>query len=190
MYKYNDINTNTSNNNDNLPIWTIIIHFQSFPFDKIINCSTLAEIERYYNHSLKQALFLMNGSTNAYNSLTVESKKVLWDSINIGDNVMYQSITNNFLKSIENIKLIPVKFLIVGYPIIQLSIQSINKHGHQVLLKDSIIDINKNIKKESNEYKVIIQGIDMTCHLNVSMYNLWHLFSHGDLFLYIIVVYC
>ena len=185
--------TNISDNNDlnnKLPVWTITIHFQSFPYDKIINCSTLSEIERYYNHSLKQALYLLHGNSNIYNTLTIESKKSLWDSINTNDNKMYQSITNNFSKSIDVVKLIPVRFLIVGYPTIQLSIQSINKNGYETLLKDPIIDINNNIKKQNyNIYKIIIQGIDMTCHLNVPIYELWNLFSHGDLFLYVIIIY-
>jgi len=185
-----DMSIHNNDNDDNkLPIWTITIHFQTFPRD-IIPCSTLSDSERYFSHSLKQALYLLHGSTSAYNSLTVELKKSFWDSVCSGsDYQTFQSISSDLLLISTTVNKLPIRFIKQGYPTRQISIEVL-KNEDEILLSDVISQLNDNDIKSSDQYKLLVHGIDITCHLNVPIQELWRRFHHGDFFMYIIILIC
>lgn len=172
-----DMTTENSNNNK-LP-WIVTIHFQSFPFNQIVNCSTLKDSERYYNHSLKQALYLLHGNTNAFNSLTIECKQSVWNSVCTGDYNTFQQVSRDLISTTSTIKKLPIKFIKLGYPTVQINIDT----TRVILLKD-VID---KLDDHDMNSRLLVHGIDISCHLNVPIYDIWKLFYHGDLFMYIII---
>jgi len=183
-----DMSIHNNDNDDNkLPLWTITIHFQTFPRE-IIPCSTLSDSERYFSHSLKQALYLLHGSTSAYNSLTVELKKSLWDSVCTGtDYQTFQRISSNLLSTTVN--KLPIRFIKKGNPTRQICIELV-KNGEEILLSDIISQLGDSDLKSSDHYKLLVHGIDITCHLNIPVRELWRIFHHGDFFMYIIILIC
>jgi autophagy-related protein 5 len=104
---------------DNLGPWRIVVHFQGYPTNKIIKCSTRESAEKFYSHSLKQALFVVEGSTRAFNNLAVEQQEHLWEGCNSGSRGIYEQVARSLRPTAEAIRSIPVRVLFRDKPTAQ-----------------------------------------------------------------------
>lgn len=115
----------------------MVVHFQAFPSFLLLRCTNPEESEHFYFHSLKQALFLLHGTTRLFNELSVEQQRSLWRSVQFGDHVQYGDVAGRLrpssLLSTENdahchteaqaalaqVKIVPVRLLRPGKPALQ-----------------------------------------------------------------------
>lgn len=74
----------------------ITVHFQAFPSSKILKCVTPLDCEKFFFHSLKQALYVLHGHTRPYNDISVEQQRALWKALCNGDYVAYEQIAATF----------------------------------------------------------------------------------------------
>ena len=73
-------------------IWKIYVRFQNFPVQYILNCNQNNNIEKYYFHSLKQAIFVLHNSTRIFNELSIHQQQLLWLSIKNCNQQLYEDI--------------------------------------------------------------------------------------------------
>ena len=73
-------------------IWKIYVRFQNFPVQYILNCNQNNNIEKYYFHSLKQAIFVLHNSTRIFNELSIHQQQLLWFSIKNCNQQLYEDI--------------------------------------------------------------------------------------------------
>ena len=89
--------------------WRVTVHFRDFPVDKILKCNREAS-EKTYMHTLKQALFVLQGNTRAFNAMVTEQQQLLWEASNSGSRGLFDSIATE-LQGTENVKCVPVRIL-------------------------------------------------------------------------------
>ena len=89
--------------------WRVTVHFRDFPVDKILKCSRESS-EKMYMHTLKQALFVLQGNTRAFNAMVIEQQQLLWEASNSGSRGLFDSIATE-LQGTENVKCVPVRIL-------------------------------------------------------------------------------
>jgi len=175
--------------------WALTVHFSSFPADALIRCGSLADSERFFLHSLKQALFLLGGSTRGFNAVSVEDQKQLWDSVCQGSRHSFNDVAEGFKpKSMGDCRMLPIRIFVFqkGHLTFPRTVQRpVNcEHSSQDLL--SVLQkqflLGGGAQGEGREEvveKAIVAGIEVP--LSASIFDLWHLFAHPDLFLYICV---
>lgn len=73
-------------------IWKIYVRFQNFPIQYILNCNQNNNIEKYYFHSLKQAIFVLHNSTRIFNELSIHQQQLLWLSIKNCNQQLFEDI--------------------------------------------------------------------------------------------------
>ncbi len=166
--------------------WRITVHFQGFPSDKLLRCSSYVEIEKQFMHTVKQAMFLLHGNSRVFTTLPLDKQSQLWDAICNTKGPEYYDVTQLLKPTITNTKIVPLRILQCNKPMIQRPFHCWNE-DKQTTLGDvsSAITSELGIKKE--EYEVVIQGItfaDLDMH-QIELYSLWSALSSSDLFLYI-----
>lgn len=98
----------------------IMVHFQAFPVQKLLKCTTSVQCEQMYFHSLKQALFVLHGNTRAFNELSVEQQRKLWQSTQTGNLIDFEGVAvamrpsaelseSNSTRSIQSLRGLPVR---------------------------------------------------------------------------------
>lgn len=193
----------------------IMVHFQAFPVQKLLKCTTSVQCEQMYFHSLKQALFVLHGNTRAFNELSVEQQRKLWQSTQTGNLIEFEGVAvamrplsdSNGTRSIQSLRGLPVRVVRKNKPTLQRPV-SIFKHAETGTIPTrsktcagsdpvetsarpvvrtllQVLSEDFGIAAESSERKCIIQGVDVPLHAPI--YDLWRLMSHADLFLYIII---
>lgn len=125
---------------DTLP-WEITIHYSGFPSNELIKCGTATESLRMYSHSLKQALYLLSGSTRAFNELNIGRQSQLLEGIRTGNRGMFEEIARDLRPSEESVRLVPVRILRPGQVIIQrnISLHSKDKDPFVMSLLDVLV---------------------------------------------------
>lgn len=61
-----------------------------------------------YMHTLKQALFVLQGNTRSFNAMVLEQQQLLWEASNSGSRGMFESIATE-LRGGEIVKCVPVR---------------------------------------------------------------------------------
>ena len=115
---YDMMNGKVSSESHALPIspWGIVIHFTGFPTEKVMKCPNEPSSARLFAHSLKQALFLLYGSTRAYNTLPIDSQESLWLAAKLGQLSGFDPLVEILMPNIESIRVIPVRILFASLP--------------------------------------------------------------------------
>lgn len=192
--------------------WKIVVHFQAFPSSLLLKCSGPIESEHFYFHSLKQALFLIHGTTRLFNEMAVEQQRKLWNSVQSGDMAGFESVsgslrppallegsnanflpTRTVLSAISEVKAIPVRLIQIKSPVMQRPV-AVWKGGEsgeglslrtlgEVLLEDFSGAYPPPDAGDKGPVQCIVQGVEVP--LDAPMYDLWRMMSHCDLFLYI-----
>ena len=99
--------------------WKLRLHFNNYPSSQILPLEddvVLKLVERTYKNSLKQALFLQNGSSKVAMNLSKQSHQKIWDSILTSKHQLYQQVNNDLLNTPNNV---PVRILVDDQPAIQ-----------------------------------------------------------------------
>ena len=99
--------------------WKIKIHFNNYPSSQILPMEVshvLTVVERTFKNSLKQALFLQQGSTKVAMNMSKQSYEQLWESILTSNFQLYQQVDND-LQSVHN--MLPIRLMIDAKPPIQ-----------------------------------------------------------------------
>jgi Autophagy protein Apg5 len=84
------------------------VHFRNFPTEKILKCNSREAAEKAYMHSLKQALFVLQGNTRSFNAMVLEQQQSLWESANSGSRGLFESVAAE-LRGSETTKCIPIR---------------------------------------------------------------------------------
>lgn len=176
--------------------WKIIVHFRDFPGDKILKCNTREAAEKIYLHTLKQALFVLQGTTRAFNALVLEQQQLLWEGANSGSRGIFETVASELRGASEIIKCIPIRILLLcqdnakaGESPTHLCIQrpvhifKDQSQETQILLQDVLQKFIPEKNLSSNN--IFIHGIHVP--FETPILPLWKLCSHADLFLYIVV---
>jgi Autophagy protein Apg5 len=90
--------------------WRIVVRFRDFPTDAVIRCSTRETAEKMYMHTLKQALFVLQGNTRSFNAMVLEQQQLLWEGANSGSRGIFESVADD-LRGLEAVKCIPIRIL-------------------------------------------------------------------------------
>jgi len=210
--------------------------------DLLLKCSSLDTAERYYMHSLKQALFLLHGSTRAYNSMSVEDQKQLWESVWQGGSRQSFAEVAAKLKPVQaESRALPIRIFVITTtpsrgsqkgedggesvdktksnsssssssnsntntnPLPPRGMHKLSKSFPQALQRPvsaasssslslsqvlheaklcTNLDLHTLLMKDA--VRVVVAGVQIP--LNAPIYELWSMFAHADLFLYMVVV--
>jgi autophagy-related protein 5 len=174
--------------------WKITVHFDQFPVDALIRCQNSGEASKLYSHSLKQALFLLHGSTRAYNELSKEHRQALWDATTTAAYENFEVIANDLFADPINTRIIPVRILsTVWTSTLQRPFAALDSSTGQLTTVQTIFDIVdhhvhalSSISGSKVRYSLVVQGIVLP--KRARLYDIWRVFCHADLFLYVCVV--
>jgi hypothetical protein len=173
--------------------WKVVIHFQNFPAQLLLPGCDESTSEKYFFHSLKQALFLLSGNTHAFNELDIEAQRKLWEGLYAGDRGLYEEVASKFLpasllsfesaESAQSLKCIPVRIVQRSGAISQRPIGFVSQGfgGNHTTLRDVLSAEFHGLDIDGTA--VLIQGI--AAPLDVPLRDIWSLMCHGDLFLYV-----
>lgn len=164
--------------------WKISVHFSSFPNDKLLRCTTIETSERYFDHSLKQALYLLHGTSSSFYNMSVENKQQIWESITRSKYDLFKTIAITLKPKLIDVRLVPIRIIRHNKPTIQKPIQTINSNDTDMLLSD-VLDICLP-SFNFDLYSVLIQGVEIP--LSAPVFSVWSIFSHADFFLYICLI--
>jgi autophagy-related protein 5 len=164
--------------------WKISVHFHSFPNDKLLRCTTIESSERYFDHSLKQALYLLHGTSSSFYGMSVEDKQQIWEGITRSNYDLFETIAIILKPILIATRLVPVRIIRHSKPTIQKPIQTTNSNDTDMLLSD-VLEICLP-QFNSTLYSVLIQGIEIP--LSAPIFSVWSIFSHPDFFLYICLI--
>jgi Autophagy protein Apg5 len=84
------------------------VHFRNFPTEKILKCNSRETAEKTYMHSLKQALFVLQGNTRSFNAMVLEQQQSLWEGANSGSRGLFESVAAE-LRGSEITKCVPIR---------------------------------------------------------------------------------
>jgi autophagy-related protein 5 len=99
--------------------WKIKLHFNNYPSSQILPMEVsegLTVVERTFKNSLKQALFLQQGTAKVAMNMSKQSHELLWDSILTSNYQLYQQVDHD-LQSTHN--MLPIRLMIDAKPPIQ-----------------------------------------------------------------------
>ena len=102
--------------------WRIRLHFSNYPSSQLLplepdQVDTI--IERTFNNSLKQALFLQYGNSKVAMGMSKQIHQRLWDSIEASNYKLYQQINVDLQTSPTGIQLIPIRLFVDSKPPMQ-----------------------------------------------------------------------
>ena len=63
-----------------------------------------------YMHTLKQALYVLQGNTRSFNAMVLEQQQLLWEGANSGSRGIFESVADD-LRGLEAVKCIPIRIL-------------------------------------------------------------------------------
>ena len=63
-----------------------------------------------YMHTLKQALYVLQGNTRSFNAMVLEQQQLLWEGANSGSRGIFESVADD-LRGLEAVKSIPIRIL-------------------------------------------------------------------------------
>lgn len=61
-------------------------------------------------HTLKQALYVLQGNTRSFNAMVLEHQQLLWEGANSGSRGIFESVADD-LRGLEAVKCIPIRIL-------------------------------------------------------------------------------
>lgn len=105
--------------------WRIRLHFSNYPSSQLLPLEpdqVAPTIERSFNNSLKQALFLQYGNSKVAMNISKQTHQRLWDSIQTSNYKLYQQINADLQvlpSSNTGIQLIPIRLFVDSNPPIQ-----------------------------------------------------------------------
>lgn len=191
--------------------WEIVVHFQHFPSQLLLKCSTPVEAEHFYFHSLKQAVFLLHGSTRLFNELSVEVQRSLWQSVRTSNRSVFLSIADQMVTAgrldrgaVGELKSVPIRVVRKDKPVVQKPVAPFFPHtasaGGAVGVDSADVEVPRSLRDvllsdlagpldfsadTVDSLTCIIQGIEVP--LESPVFDLWRLMRHCDLFLYVII---
>lgn len=183
--------------------WELTVHFQHFPSQMLLKCATPSEIEHLYFHSLKQAVYLLHGSTRLFNELSVDAQRQLWQSVRISDHCAFLSVSEYLVNggaessaALRELKSLPIRVVRQDKPVVQRPVVPLltsdaptTSEARQKLLRDVLVlDLGAQLgisAETVDSFECVVHGIAVP--MESPIFDLWKLMHHCDLFLYIIV---
>lgn len=167
--------------------WKIQINFQNGKSYMELNCSNIDLTKRYYLHALKQALFLIHGSTNLYSNLSSEHQDVIWNGL---FQAQSQELFNEHRLVLDKfspvdlvMKQLPLRIIFIQNNEFSTIQQSIRMLGIYTLL--DVVQKCMNNFELIKTHNAICQGIIIPWEAPIL--EIWQLFCHSDLFLYLVL---
>jgi hypothetical protein len=99
----NDSNDNNNNNNNNNDIdksilpWKIVVHFQSFPAEKIIRFEGLDSVRWNFMSDLKQAMYVRLRSAKSVLNLPKQEQEQMWEGLKLNDSLKFWKINSKLI---------------------------------------------------------------------------------------------
>jgi len=173
--------------------WGLTVHFQSFPSDKLMRCSSQEVVKSHYMNVLKEATHLKLGDSNKVNNLPLSEQNDLWAGIVNLNFSQFWSINNKLQTEPLAMKYIPLRICIMGQPTIQEPVQDIEVEGHPRTLLSVLQELLPGLfpvasgegEVVTNNNLVLVQGIEPPLDTPISW--LYQQFSHPDNFLYVVI---
>ena len=109
--------------------WRIKLHFNNYPSNQVLpmeGSEVLSVVERTFKNSLKQALFLQQGTSKVAMNMSKQSHGILWESILTSNYKLYQEVDCDLQNTSQ---LLPVRLMIDSKPPIQRPIRVQGKHS-------------------------------------------------------------
>ena len=91
--------------------WRITVHFRDFPVETLLKCCSREAAEKMYMHTLKQALFVLQGNTRSFNAMIPEQQQLIWEGANSGSRAQFEGVAAD-LRGGEAVKCVPVRILL------------------------------------------------------------------------------
>jgi len=174
-------------------VWKITVRYRDFPADQLLQCCTREGAETLYLHSLKQALHSLHGSTRAFNSITGDDQRMLWESCNAcSSRDGFETAGAHGLRpaTAELARSVPVRLLFVGATpqhvlTVQKPVRAVDPaRARATTLRDVILGAAPSAANATAS-EPLVQGVYVP--LDCPIFELWHALASADLYLYVVV---
>ena len=174
------------------PVWKIVVRYRDFPGDQLLQCCTRESAETLYLHSLKQALHSLHGSTRAFNSITKDDQRMLWESCNAcSSRAGFEAAAHGLRPaSIDLVRSVPVRLLFLGAsPQHVVTVQKpVRVDGpsstRAITLRDVILGAAPSAPNAATT-EPLVQGVHVP--LDSPIFGLWQALASADSYLYVII---
>lgn len=170
---------------DDLP-WCITAHFQNFPEEDLIHCSTKDAVESHYMSVVKEADTLKHRA-QVINSMQKRDHKQLWTGLLHEKFDQFWTVNKKLMESSgeDMFKNIPFRLYLPERPIIQLLFRPVNTEGYNQTLRDLLMEVVPNMWNEDKTFSrlVVLHGVEPS--LDTSLLWLSEHISYPDNFLHI-----
>ncbi|KAL0478930.1 autophagy-related protein ATG5 [Acrasis kona] len=168
------------NTSHNLP-WSITVHFNAFPTDKIYKCLSESDVIWTYLNTLKEAMYLQYNNVNSIMMLSKNDQTKLWEAIKDNKLNDYDETKEQF-KADGTLKLHPIRIVYelnkeVKNELVPLSDEEVKAETLGSFLQK--VKPNRDVERTN----VVVQGIKPS--LETPLDWLIDACSHPDQFLYI-----
>mmetsp|Transcript_2496 Transcript_2496/g.6969 ORF Transcript_2496/g.6969 Transcript_2496/m.6969 type:complete len:272 (+) Transcript_2496:43-858(+) len=177
--------------NDSLELpWTLVVHFQGYPADKLFKRPTEETVKTHFFQSVKEANFLKFGTGSEMSSaLLPDEQTQLWQSVVDCSYARFWEVNTKLAP--KQFSAIPVRILQPNSPFIQFPFCESDANGEPYtllsLLQEALPDIFNNQNESPDRYpKVVVQGICPP--FNTPIVWLCSHCAHPDNFLYICIL--
>jgi len=171
--------------------WSLTVHFQGFPNEQILRCSTEEIVKRHFTNVLKEANYVVHGDCSKVYGLSVSETNDLWEGLKNNQYSQFWGANCKLFAEVQALKHVPIRLFLkdpqkdqvtmIQEPIIPFNDKKVSRTLGNVLtelLPNMFTDQQKNIK-------VLIQGTSPS--LSTPITWLLQNYSHPDNFLYIVI---
>ena len=171
------------------------MRFQRFPAQQVLRCEGEEAVKGFFMNSLKQALYLQTGSSQAAMTLAHADQSRLWEGMRRNEMVLYCQASGVLPET--DIRRLPVRCILSGQPIRQLPVAGVTESGRPRTIGEVVLELLPEhfVREEGGDggmvtvvprrdgTRVMVQGVSPP--LGMPALALWHDCRHPDRFLYI-----
>lgn len=176
--------------------WKLCLHFSGKPKYTTIKMNDVenSSSARHHTHNIKQAIYLLFGSTRIFTMLTMQQHSDLITSVKTGNSALYKSVVDVISSQVATPRLVPVRLITSDMKLHQRPFPCYVKETSEVdgvkrymTLKDAIFSFFPAMDEDSlSRCKILIQGISIP--LEAPLHYVWKLTCYPDLFVYMVLL--
>jgi len=171
--------------------WSLTVHFQGFPHDQLLRCSTEEVVKTHFTNVLKESNYVKHGDCSKVYGLSVSETNDIWEGLKNNHYSQFWSANSKLFDDIQSLKHVPVRLFLRDsqkdqHTMIQEPIVPLDEKKEIRTLGSVLTEILPNVFNEQQKnVKVLIQGTNPSLSTPITwlLYNL----SYPDNFLYIVV---
>ncbi|XP_033740992.1 autophagy protein 5-like [Pecten maximus] len=148
--------------NDTLP-WCVTVHFQCFPEEDLLHCSSKEVVESHFISTVKEADTLKHRG-QVINSMQKRDHKQLWSGLLHEKFDQFWSVNKKLMESSgeDMFKNIPYRLYLPERSYIQQLFRPVNTEGNNQTLRDLLMEVVPNMWSEDKTFsrRVVLHGVE------------------------------